>query len=425
MFPNGIVAGYAYDAADRVAGLIYSLGNTPIGNLTYEYDAAGNRTATDGTLSRTGLPIAVTGASYDAANRIIEQDGIPFAHDQNGNLTNDGLHAFQWNARDLLTAVTGGASGVFQYDPMGRRRAKTVGGTTTRFLYDGLNIVQEQSAGGTPSANVLGGLRLDETFMRSDGGGAMVLTDVLGSTLGLVDATGTLSTQYTYAPFGATATDGAASANTAQFTGRENDDTGLYYYRARYYAPDLGRFISEDPLEFGGGDANLYAYVGNRPTGANDPLGLYNFDVHFGFTNWTGVQAGLCPGDAKRIAVADQLVDDLPWMSPMPLANFWPRAWYHFTSPDRLESLRREAFESGSLSAMGTYLHALQDSYSHQAGRKDRGGKPYGPLLGHLFDGTGPDNPNNRPELWWRMIGNTRSELELFVERYPACRSQR
>jgi hypothetical protein len=88
-----------------------------------------------------------------------------------------------------LTSVTGAASGVFQYDAMGRRCAKTVGGTTTRFLYDGLNIAQEQSAGGVALANVLGGLRLDETFMRTDAGGTMVLTDVLGSTVGLADAT--------------------------------------------------------------------------------------------------------------------------------------------------------------------------------------------------------------------------------------------
>src|SRR5678815_1392652 len=100
--------------------------------------------------------------------------------------------------------------------------------------------------------------------------------------------------QYTYAPFGATTSAGAASANAAQFTGRENDGTGLYYYRARYYAPDLGRFISEDPLGFGGGDANLYAYVGNRPTSANDPLGLYNRDVHFDLTDAIGRQLGMC-----------------------------------------------------------------------------------------------------------------------------------
>jgi RHS repeat-associated protein len=423
-FPNGIVAGYTYDAADRVTALAYSLGNTPIGHLTYEYDAAGNRTATDGTLSRTGLPAAVPGATYDAANRIIERAGIPFAHDPNGNLTNDGLHAFQWNARDLLTSMTGGVAGVFQYDAMGRRRAKTVAGTTTRFLYDGLSIVQEQNAGGVALANVLGGLRLDETIMRSDGGGAVVLADVLGSTLGLADATGTLSTQYTYAPFGATTTTGAASANAAQFTGRENDGTGLYYYRARYYAPDLGRFISEDPLEFGGGDENLYAYVGNRPTGANDPLGLYNRDVHFDLTDAIGRQVGMCTANAIRIAAADQGVDEDPWTRPTALLNLDARSWYHFTTPEALASLRRRAFESGKLGKMGVYLHAFQDSFAHQAGPKDRDGQRYGPVVGHAFQWHGPDNPRNRPDLWRRMAAATASELFQFHQQYPTCQAE-
>lgn len=67
-------------------------------------------------------------------------------------------------------------------------------------------------------------------------------------------------------PFGKTAVSGAASANPLQYTGRESDGTGLYYYRARYYSPTFQRFISEDPLGFAGGDVNLYAYVGNSPT---------------------------------------------------------------------------------------------------------------------------------------------------------------
>jgi RHS repeat-associated protein len=99
------------------------------------------------------------------------------------------------------------------------------------------------------------------------------LTDELGSTLGLADSSGTLQTQYTYEPFGNTTSTGTASTSAFQYTGRENDGTGLYYYRARYYSPTLQRFISEDPLGFGGGDANLYAYTGNSPTDFTDPSG--------------------------------------------------------------------------------------------------------------------------------------------------------
>jgi RHS repeat-associated protein len=82
-----------------------------------------------------------------------------------------------------------------------------------------------------------------------------------------------VQTQYTYEPFGATSTSGAASANPAQFTGRENDGTGLYYYRARYYDSRLQRFISEDPIGLLA-DINVYRYVGDAPTQLTDPLGL-------------------------------------------------------------------------------------------------------------------------------------------------------
>ena len=79
--------------------------------------------------------------------------------------------------------------------------------------------------------------------------------------------------QYTYEPFGKTTVTGVVSTNAFKYTGREDDGTGLYYYRARYYHPGLQRFISEDPIGFNGGDVNLYGYVGNDPLNLIDPLG--------------------------------------------------------------------------------------------------------------------------------------------------------
>lgn len=66
---------------------------------------------------------------------------------------------------------------------------------------------------------------------------------------------------------------GGPSDNPYQFTGRENDGTGLYYYRARYYSPGMKRFISEDPIGFAGGDTNLQSYVQNSPPNYIDPSG--------------------------------------------------------------------------------------------------------------------------------------------------------
>jgi RHS repeat-associated protein len=134
--------------------------------------------------------------------------------------------------------------------------------------------VQELDASNSPSANPLTGGGIDEHFQRSDSVGARnFLSDSLGSTLALTDSAGTLQTQYTYEPFGNVTTTGPASSNTYQYTGRENDGTGLYYYRARYYSPTLQRFIAQDPIGFAGGDTNLYGYVDDRPTNSTDPLG--------------------------------------------------------------------------------------------------------------------------------------------------------
>jgi RHS repeat-associated protein len=159
----------------------------------------------------------------------------------------------------------------FQYDAFGRREAKTVSGTTTNYLYDGMNVAQEL-AGTTPTANLLSG-GIDEVFTRTDASGAgNSLTDALGSTLALTDSSGNTLAQYTYEPFGKTTSTGG-STNSFQYTGRENDGTGIYFHRARYYNPQLQRFISEDPIGFRGG-INGYAYVGNGPPNLIDPLGL-------------------------------------------------------------------------------------------------------------------------------------------------------
>ena len=100
------------------------------------------------------------------------------------------------------------------------------------------------------------------------------LADALGSIAALTDTGKVIQTEYDYEPFGATTASGASSANSYKFTSREDDGTGLYYYRARYYHPALGRFVSEDPIEYAGGDYNLFAYGQNSPLYIIDPLGL-------------------------------------------------------------------------------------------------------------------------------------------------------
>lgn len=282
--PNGVSTQYQYDDASQLVGLTYWRSGFALGNLTFEYDAAGRRTKVGGSYARQTLPQAMTAASYNAANQQTAFGGQSLAYDLNGNLTSDGANTYTWDARGQLASMSGtGTSASFQYDALGRRVGKTVNGQATGFMYDGSNIVQEQ-ASGTPSANLLNG-GVDEVFRRTDSAGAWTpLADALGSTLEMTDSTGTVQTSYTYDPFGNTTQSGGANANASQFTGRENDGTGLYFYRGRYYAPQLQRFISEDPIGLAGGD-NQYAYVGNNPISFTDPFGLQADGPHNALRN--------------------------------------------------------------------------------------------------------------------------------------------
>ncbi|HWO29720.1 MAG TPA: RHS repeat-associated core domain-containing protein, partial [Candidatus Acidoferrum sp.] len=184
---------------------------------------------------------------------------------------NDGTNSYSWDARNRLASVASGNTASFQYDPVGRRIAKTISGTVTNLLFNGSNVIQELS-GGSVTANLLTG-GTDEYLARTTSAGALsFLSDPLGSTLALTNSAGTIQTPYTYDPFGGGLN--FTPSNPYQYTGRENDGTGLYYYRARYYSPTFQRFLSEDPARLASGTTNLYAYAENNPVQLTDPSGM-------------------------------------------------------------------------------------------------------------------------------------------------------
>lgn len=271
--PNGITTEYTYDAASQVTAITYKKSGVTIGNLTYTYDSAGQRTAIGGSYGRMGLPSAITGGTYNVANQQTALGGQSLTYDLNGNLTGDGTNTYTWNARNQLVSMTRtGMSASFQYDSLGRRINKTVNGSTVTYVYDGPHVVQEKVSG-SPTANIILGA-LDEVLIRTDASDSWSpLVDGNGNTLGLTDSSGVVQTEYTYQPFGGTTVSGSSNGNPSQYSGRDNDATGLYYYRGRYYSPTLHRFISEDPIGFLGG-VNLYGYVGNNPISYVDPYGL-------------------------------------------------------------------------------------------------------------------------------------------------------
>ena len=262
---NGVNMSYTYDNDSRVTGITYKFNATTLGNLTYSYDSLGRRTQVGGSFAQTGLPGTVTSATYDAANELTNWNGTAISYDLNGNMLSDGTNTFSWNARNQVATLN---SVSLQYDAAGRRIQNAAGKS---FLFDGDNAAQELS-GNTVLANLMSG-GIDEVFTRADSFGSFTpLQDALGSTIALVDSSGNVMTTYAYDPFGNTTFSGTANTNAFQYTGRENEGTGLYFYRNRYFSPLLGRFVNEDPA---GNGINFYAYAGNDPIDFSDPFGLW------------------------------------------------------------------------------------------------------------------------------------------------------
>ncbi|MBI5756804.1 MAG: RHS repeat-associated core domain-containing protein [Nitrospirae bacterium] len=277
-YPNGTNTSYTYDTASRLTDIVHQSTSAIIESLNYAYDAAGNRISFSRTGPQADLPQSVQ-AAYDAANEQIQFNSTTpnLTYDANGNLISqtdaNGTTSYTWDARNRLTSMNGpGVSASFVYDVLGRRMSKTINGVATQYIYDRHNIVAEIQ-NGVIAATYLRGLKIDEAFVRQTSSNEYYHTDALGSVLALTGQTGSTETTYSYDPFGNTTVSGI-STNPFQYTGRENDGTGLYYYRARYYSPGMQRFISEDPMGFHGGDFNLYAYVTNNPLKFVDPIGL-------------------------------------------------------------------------------------------------------------------------------------------------------
>ena len=147
--------------------------------------------------------------------------------------------------------------------------------TTTQYLYDGEDILKEYDGSGNLLATFVHGPGIDEPIAMTRGGQTSYYhADGLGSFIGLTNSSEAVVQTYEYDSFGNITNQTGTIQNTYTYTAREFDtESGLYYYRARYYDPQIGRFISSDPIGFLGGDINLYRYVKNNPVNLIDPSG--------------------------------------------------------------------------------------------------------------------------------------------------------
>jgi len=224
----------------------------------------------------------VSSYTTNASKELTATSNATYTYDSNGNILTKtdttGTTSYTWDFENRLTTVTLPGSGgtvSFKHDPYGRRIYKDSLAGPTVFAYDGANLIEETNSSGVVVARYAQGWKVDEPLaMLRTGGTNYYNADGLGSVTSLTNSSGAPAEMYTYDSFGKVTASSGSLTNPFQYTGRELDlETGLYYYRARYYDSVSGRFPSEDPLRFGAG-VNFYPYVGNSPLNSGDSLGL-------------------------------------------------------------------------------------------------------------------------------------------------------
>jgi RHS repeat-associated protein len=398
---------YGYDVLDRLTSASYPA----TGNESYAYDSVGNRSSSHRSAAY----------GYQPNNRLMSTDTASYLYDNNGDMTaradSAGTTQFVWDFENRLTNVVTPSAGsvTYKYDALGRRIQRVPSnGASTNFSYDGADVVRDKNSDAT-TVDYLNGPGADNKIWQKGATQYFFSQDHLGSTTALTNTSGALVERETYDAYG----NSAGSALTRYgYTGRERDPlTGLQYNRARFYDPELGRFISEDPIGLAGG-INQFAYVGNNPQNRVDPSGLYEIDVHYYLTYFLALKTGcFTDSEAREIANGDQGVDEDPDTRPAYGNTDRQRqvnAFYHALHPGSHQPyldthwMITTTGKGGNLTALGWYLHYLQDTFSHE-GYTD-------PVCGHGCTVQHyPDKTENDVAQAQRMAAATWDALNKFA----------
>ncbi len=293
----------AYDDSQQVttAGLTSS-------PESYSYDGEGNRTTSHLSLAHV----------YDSANRLVEDDANCYAYDANGNLStqtekigglcNGPATTYSWDVRNRLVQIEFPDTTVatYRYDALGRRIEKEFGGAVTRYVYDEENILLEFDSSQALVARFGHGDRVDQPLLQERNGQLFSYhADNLGSIRLLTDSAGLVVNGYDYDGFGnLEPTTVESVVNPYTYASRELDgESGLYFYRARYLDASIGRFLSQDPAGFLGGNTNLYLYVNNNPLNFVDPLGQFPYLSYNKLNSITSAAISCIAGIATPYAI--------------------------------------------------------------------------------------------------------------------------
>jgi RHS repeat-associated protein len=354
-FPNGTSADFNFDNDGRLTGLSHTKNNLIIARLSYALDALGNPTTCSAIYPLAPpVPTAQLTFTYNAANQIATLNGRQLGYDPNGNLSGLPINGqLATLGYDIYKRVTSLGDDTYGYDVDGFRVATRINGVSRKYLHDVNNYSSpmvemadpvravtaatqlETSIGPLSLWPEYGGnlqpvpfaLALDHVLEISDEAGntqyryvyglglisqeeatgrqLIYHADNLGNTLARTDEAGEIVDRYAYGPFGQLLAQIESSFNPFRYDGRDgvmDDGNGLYYMRARSYAPGLMSFLQQDYLM---GDIgypqtlNGYAFVAGNPITSIDPLGL---------SGWKDVAGAIVGALAVGGAIAASLV---------------------------------------------------------------------------------------------------------------------
>lgn len=278
---NNTYTKYTHDNANRLTGLENRLseGGSAIAAYSYTLDDNGNRTDITQTVP---IPINVTPATRaftmnPQKNRLQQAGTTAFTYDNEGQLATKTGEIYTFDDTHRVVNISG-ANYSYRYDGAGNRLEATRNGVVTRYIYD---------ANGNLLAEADGSNVIQKYYIYGNGLLAMVTPgnqvycyhfDGTGHTVALTDASANVVNKYAYTPFGKIAGQQETVSQPFKYVGKYGvmtEPNGLYYMKARYYDSAVGRFISEDPKGFDGGDVNLTAYVQGNPVNAIDPSGMW------------------------------------------------------------------------------------------------------------------------------------------------------
>ncbi|MFC2018022.1 RHS repeat-associated core domain-containing protein [Chloroflexota bacterium] len=293
----GQTENFGYDFLDRLTSVFGAYSNT------YVYNEIGNITSMNGTSYTYGTkPHAVTAAGSTS-----------YAYDANGNMTTRGSQTITWDEENKPVSI---GDATFVYDGDGNRIKKTESGET--ILYINQYYEKNLTTGEVTSRYYLGGR---EVAYKNNSGLTYVHQDSLGSTALTTNTSGSTAATVRYYPYGDTRYQSGSLTTDKLFTGQRLDDTGLYYYNARYYDATIGRFISADsivPDWTNPQSYNRYSYVLNNPLKYTDPTGHAEGDWWDPRTHYEkGKEAGKAVGKAVLGAATNMTEGAITVMDPV------------------------------------------------------------------------------------------------------------